>query len=266
MCASRFAKVCVICVLFLMCVTFLLWSTSDKNQYDGVTDRIRDKLKRGTGNYRLLPHFQNLTSFSQYGQDKYIDEVLNNKRNGFFIEIGGYDGQSLSNTLFLERERGWTGLLIEANPYMLPLIMSVNRKCHVINSCLGQSQTNMTFTLAGPISSANNVINSRHMDRINKETLHSHGNHYNETVTVECYSLLDILDVIGTRHVDYFSLDVEGAELFVLESIDWEKIHIDTFTIETDQQRDKILKFMKGHGYEWLTHFTGDDIFRKTKK
>jgi len=36
--------------------------------------------------------------------------------HGFFIEIGSYDGESLSNTLFFEMRRNWTGLLIEANP------------------------------------------------------------------------------------------------------------------------------------------------------
>ncbi|KAH3703491.1 hypothetical protein DPMN_078528 [Dreissena polymorpha] len=53
--------------------------------------------------------------------------------------------------------------------------------------------------------------------------------------------LLDILNVIGTRKVDYFALDVDGAELYILESIDWNQIDIDVFTIETDQNRDKII-------------------------
>jgi hypothetical protein len=42
--------------------------------------------------------------------------IVNQKRNGFFVEIGGYDGETFSNSLLLEKERRWSGLLVEANP------------------------------------------------------------------------------------------------------------------------------------------------------
>ena len=58
-----------------------------------------------------------MLSWSQYGQDRYIDKLLKGKRKGFFVEIGCHDGERFSNTLFLEKERGWTGFLVEANPY-----------------------------------------------------------------------------------------------------------------------------------------------------
>jgi len=45
-----------------------------------------------------------MISWSQYGRDQLINKLL--KRNGFFVEIGGYDGETFSNSLFLEKERG----------------------------------------------------------------------------------------------------------------------------------------------------------------
>jgi hypothetical protein len=39
-----------------------------------------------------------IISWSQYGQDQLIDKLLNQKRNGFFVEIGGYDGETFSNS------------------------------------------------------------------------------------------------------------------------------------------------------------------------
>ncbi|KAH3708894.1 hypothetical protein DPMN_068353 [Dreissena polymorpha] len=144
---------------------------------------------------------------------------------------------------------------------MFSPIASVNRNCYAINCCLGYTNTSLTFTLAGFLSSADAVITARHRNRINSESIKfKNDKTYNNTVTVQCYSLLDVLIVIGTRKVDYFSLDVEGAELYILEAIDWNQIDIDVFTIETDQHRDKIMSFMKDHGYKWLTHLTGDDI------
>ena len=54
-------------------------------------------------------------SFSQAGQDVFLDQVLfkSKLRNGFFIEAGAFDLVTHSNTLFFEMERGWTGILVE---------------------------------------------------------------------------------------------------------------------------------------------------------
>ncbi|KAH3753554.1 hypothetical protein DPMN_188194 [Dreissena polymorpha] len=233
------------------------------SDYTGtLSDRIQKVLFHGNGSYNLHPDLRNKDSFSQYGQDKYLNNLFGSKRNGFFVEIGAYDGQSLSNTLLLEMKNNWTGLLIEANPHMFSSIASVNRNCYAINCCLGYTNTSLTFTLAGTLSSADAVITAQHRNRINNERNYNDKT-YNKLVTVQCYSLLDVLNVIGTKKVDYFSLDVEGAELYILESIDWNQIDIDVFTIETDQHRGKILSFMKDHGYKWLTHLKGDDIFSK---
>jgi hypothetical protein len=44
---------------------------------------------------------------------------------------------------------------------------------------------------------------------------------------------------------DVFSLHVEGAQMIILQSIDWKHLDIDVFKIETDQHRQDILTFMK---------------------
>lgn len=43
----------------------------------------------------------NVNYYSQYNQDKFLNEVVfNNKKKGFFIDIGAHDGVSYSNSLF----------------------------------------------------------------------------------------------------------------------------------------------------------------------
>jgi hypothetical protein len=50
--------------------------------------------------------------FSQAGQDKFLDEqVFAGRRNGFFLDVGGYVGVTGSNTLFFELFRNWDGIL-----------------------------------------------------------------------------------------------------------------------------------------------------------
>ncbi len=56
-------------------------------------------------------------SKSQVGQDKILDEqIFKYKKNGVFVEVGALDGFGASNTYFFEKERNWSGLLIEPNP------------------------------------------------------------------------------------------------------------------------------------------------------
>lgn len=50
---------------------------------------------------------------SHTGSSKLIDKMLGERNNGFFIEAGGHDGEGISNSLFFELERSWTGNLIE---------------------------------------------------------------------------------------------------------------------------------------------------------
>jgi len=49
---------------------------------------------------------------------------------------------------------------------------------------------------------------------------------------VQCFPLSDILAAIGVNHVDFFSLDVQGAELPILKTIDFEAIRIDLIMLQ----------------------------------
>ena len=58
------------------------------------------------------------------------------QNGGFFIECGGFDGETGSNSLYFEKTRGWSGLLIEADPVFYTKLKSKNRKAFTANVCL----------------------------------------------------------------------------------------------------------------------------------
>ena len=58
------------------------------------------------------------------------------QEHGFFVECGAFTGEDRSNTLFFEKTRKWTGLLIEADPKLYAQVRSKNRKAFTINACL----------------------------------------------------------------------------------------------------------------------------------
>jgi len=44
-------------------------------------------------------------------------KLFDRSKRGFFIEAGAYDGVDYSNTLYFEKTLGWTGILVEPNPF-----------------------------------------------------------------------------------------------------------------------------------------------------
>ncbi|XP_052810037.1 uncharacterized protein LOC128238295 [Mya arenaria] len=227
---------------------------------------------RKGGNAQKLQFPEGIKAFqktwSQLGQDIEIDRLLKQKRNGFFIEVGGYDGEYYSNTLFFEMERNWTGLLIEANPYLYANLSQKNRACYTVNCCISADMSNMTFVLADDLTSAAMFMPDASVNEIKRLGTDGGCAHYGEHVIVTCHSLQDLLGAIGVWQIDFFSLDVEGAELHILKSIDWDKVYVDVFLIETYKSktiRKNIIEFMKSVNYDHIGKLLIDDIFRTQK-
>lgn len=59
-----------------------------------------------------------MNSYSQLGQDRFVINVLKEKRNGTFLDVGCADYKRISNTYLLESEYDWRGIgvdLVECN-------------------------------------------------------------------------------------------------------------------------------------------------------
>ena len=150
------------------------------------------------------------TDWSQIGQSGYIDEALGAKTRGFYVEAGGYDGETYSNSLFFELERDWNGVLIEAVKPLYESIIQKRRHCHVINACLAdrvQVGKMRVFNIS-VLSGLETEMDGRHKNRGMAES----SNRF-EFFFTPCFSLVTILKALDVKQVDYFSLDVEGLIL-----------------------------------------------------
>ena len=58
------------------------------------------------------------------------------QEGGFFVDSGAHDGEIQSNTLFFERIRGWTGILIEPQPTIYQQLKRKHRKAFTLNACV----------------------------------------------------------------------------------------------------------------------------------
>lgn len=194
------------------------------------------------------------------GQAQSILEILKNKQNGFFVECGALDGELRSNTLFMERELGWEGILIEADPKNFQKVKEKNRRAWAVPACLSTSTSPKTVVFKQNFNQGR--ISQNQLDDQNRE-----GN-----VQVQCFPIYSILAALNQTRVDYFSLDIEGDELAVLKTIPWHNVHIQTLSVEfihDEEGKDQIREYMTLQGYEVVKEVTdpnwlaNDFIFNK---
>ena len=197
--------------------------------------------------------------YSQAGQDKTVDDILKQKKNGFFIEVGAYDGVAFSNSLFFELSRGWTGLLIEANPRAYRELLMKDRHAWTTGACISLSNQ----VEIGVDFLAHGMLGGLKADRFKGGSLEmaSEKDPYVYSVKANCFPLGDMLDAIGVRKVDMFSLDVEGAELAVLKTIDFSKFEISVIVVEENSNGAALTQFLQSKGYQVHSKSTYDIFF-----
>ena len=140
------------------------------------------------------------------------------------------DGRTYSNTRVLNKCYGWSGLLVEANiENYSKMIRRLDRdNVTVKHSAVCEPPERWTsFTIDGDAVS---VDTRRTSKRFLKRW--AHVNHPSKTVMVPCTTMDELLG--DMRVVDFFSLDVEGAEYTVLKTMNFSKTNVVTFCIEMD--------------------------------
>ena len=157
-----------------------------------------------------------------------VDDLLGSKTGGFFVECGAGDGEFLSNTLFFEAFRNWTGLLVEADRRLFAELRANDRRSYAINACLSPNSTPamLEYTNAG----LNGGLAS-HMEPSQRRDLGRH-RFLTGSDMVQCFPLASILKAIGVSHIDYLSLDTEGSEVSILKSIPYDDVTIDAISVE----------------------------------
>lgn len=203
--------------------------------------------------------------FSQFGQDWFVDQrLLRGKRDGVFVDIGGYDGVTGSNTLFFELFRSWRGLVVEADPEQADQARAV-RRCPCLNVAVGAERGEAEFLKVTSgyrqMSGLRNSYDAGTLERVRQNPEHAE-----EILTVEMLPLADILADHGFDTVDYLSLDVEGAELTILNAFPFDAIEVDVWSIENNRHNPEIPRLMQAQGYDLVEFLGVDEVYRRARR
>lgn len=201
-----------------------------------------------------------MKSYSQYNQDiiiynsffkqNFISKLFNNKK-GFFIEIGADDGIDKSNTKLYE-ELGWNGICIEPSPTRFKMLVK-NRTCECLNIAISNEEKEVEFLdITGYGKGLSGIVENydpKHLERIERETEDNPQTLTKSKVYVKTQQLAKILSERNIKEVDYCSIDVEGSELEILKSIDFNNVKFGIFTIEDPYNNPDVKKIMETNGF-----------------
>jgi FkbM family methyltransferase len=185
---------------------------------------IRLRYALGRGKRRMFETFGS-ARYSRpalYEMDRKLNAVID-KDGGFFVEAGGADGYTQSNSYYLERFRGWRGILVEP---MRELAEEATRnrpgarlfRCALVPSDYDGDGVEMEF---GDLFSSVNGIHGEGGEWAKGGLLLGWRDHRSERVPAR--TLTSLLDEAAAPNVDLLSLDVEGYEPEVLRGLDLDR-------------------------------------------
>jgi FkbM family methyltransferase len=184
------------------------------------------------------------TSNSQFLQDVFCLLLNRGKRNGFFVEFGACDGLLISNTVLLEREFGWTGILSEPSRHWQDSIRK-NRNCIIDNRCVWK-QTGERIEFA-------EFTNDDYSTQSGILQTSESGLQVSSSYQVETISLGDLLQAHkAPNHIDFMSIDTEGSEFEILQVFPFDKYSFGFIAVEhkTPETEGPIKDLLEKNGYK----------------
>ena len=191
-------------------------------------------------------------SYSQFGEDMVLSSLIWDKKikKGFYVDIGCFEPKKYSNTYFYYK-KGWCGINVDARPGSMRAFnkyrkrdinieTGISDECKELNYyCFNELPYN-TFSYEMALAVINNGIGL-----IKKEVVQ----------TIKLEQLFERYLPLN-QHIDFLSIDVEGFDLKVLKSNNWDKykptfILVEMHDIDLNSiAKSDIYQFLNNLGYE----------------
>ena len=193
-------------------------------------------------------------------QDIHVVDFFKGKTGGYFVDVGAYDGITMSNSYLLEKRLGWGGVCVEPDPLAFQTLKTIR----------DQSVTKMFCCAAFDDSGAElefvQASKSRGLLSGLVKTIDKYQDVLTDTkIKVPTMGLTKILDEAGAPSVmDYLSLDTEGSEFVILRALDMQKYKFRFVSVEHNfvyPKRALIRGLMERSGYVYIIENNWDDYY-----
>jgi len=228
--------------------------------YTRLPSPIKDMVRLGlhfVGRYRRK-------TFSQEGEDILLARFLENKKTGFYVDVGAHHPSSCSNTYYFYR-KGWRGINIDAMPDSMRLFNLIRPRDINLEIAISDKKEVLEF------HSFNNPL----FNSADRELVEARRAEFNEApgkhnvFQVQADTLESILEknLPSGISIDFLSIDVEGLDLKVLKSNDWSRFRPKYILVEILGQSMNSLpgtetyRFLSGIGYEPVSKLVHTVVF-----
>ena len=173
------------------------------------------------------------------------------RTGGTVLELGALDGKRYSNSFAFETQLGWRAINVEASPVSFDQLVrnrpgALNINLAVCAAPLAESAEGgpppLLHFLVGPSPCCfgfwefmSPAFRARWYPGVTDANVSQPHPAKGVTSTpTHCGPLAAYLSLFGVAHVDFWSLDVEGAELQVLRGFDFGRVTVDVIAVEAD--------------------------------
>ena len=183
----------------------------------------------------------------QEGENIILERIFAKKSKGFYIDVGAHHPLRFSNTLNLY-QRGWTGINIEPNQEPIKIFRKLRSRDLNLNIAVSTKKNTCNYYKFKDPALNTTDINIYRMRK-------REGYRCTETSIVQTQTLNEILLQNCKKKIDLLKIDVEGNELDVLKSNNWEKftpnvIICELINVNLEKlSKNKVYKFLKSKNY-----------------
>eukprot|EP00984_Skeletonema_dohrnii_P025815 scaffold15000_cov143-Skeletonema_dohrnii-CCMP3373.AAC.1 len=216
----------------------------DISVYFGDRNSIKEEAKSQVGQDDIISNLMSLYHRSSSSKQK-KGTIRNTTTEAevpdqmYFVDLAANDAINLSNTFKLE-QMGWDGLCIEPNPVYWYRLS--HRKCAVAGAFVG-GKTDMQQV---DVSLSNKAFGGIIGDKFDNKEEHEQTKEKRFTVSIK--SLFQKFNV--PQRIDYFSLDVEGAEELIMKDFPFDDYTVHFATVE--RPKPELQKLLKDHDYHFV--------------
>lgn len=211
-------------------------------------------------------NYKHLNKSSQFGEDDYILDLFEKEYKGFYLDIGCYHPTKHNNTYKMYKQ-GWRGINVDLNQFTIDLFNFLRSKDININSAISGSEEKKEMYFIDELNTQN-TLEKNHLEFLKKH--HSVKDNEINIIPIKTIKLDKILEQYNFKNIDFMNIDIEGHEINVLKSLDFNKYLIKTICIEmidhnslSKEQNEKIKILLNQKGYLFLKKIGFNYFFKK---
>jgi FkbM family methyltransferase len=190
-------------------------------------------------------------SWSQEGEDQILRRIFEQKKNGFYVDVGAHHPKRFSNT-YLFYNRGWSGINVDAMPGSMRAFNKIRPRDINLEVGIGEQQGSLDYFVFNEPA-----LNGFSRDLSDQRNEADSAYRIESVVKVDLFPLQQVLGnyLPAGQVIDFMSIDVEGFDFHVLKSNDWKKYRPTYVLVEIlgssfhEIDQSDIGQFMRNAGY-----------------